>query len=71
MNASLESKVASRTQELNDARIRAEEGARAKASFLANMSHEIRTPMHGMIGTLGLLSETPLSLEQKDYVDNY
>ncbi len=37
-------------KELLDAKNRAEEAARVKASFLANMSHEIRTPMNAIIG---------------------
>jgi len=55
-----------RTQELNRAKIRAEESDRTKALFLANMSHELRTPLSGIIGTLEILSEQDLTLEEKD-----
>lgn len=42
---------------------------KAKAMFFATMSHEIREPMNGVLGMTRLLLETPLSDEQKDYVD--
>jgi PAS domain S-box-containing protein len=56
-------------EELMRAKSELEESMRVKEQFMANMSHEIRTPMNAIVGFTELITKTPITPEQKQYID--
>lgn len=55
-NKMLSREVKNRTEELLDAKLKAEESDRLKTAFVSNISHEVRTPLNAITGYSELLA---------------
>jgi PAS domain S-box-containing protein len=62
------SRIIHQREELEKAKLIAEQANAAKSQFLANMSHELRTPLNGIVGFTDLLLGTALEDTQKEYL---
>jgi signal transduction histidine kinase/ligand-binding sensor domain-containing protein len=65
LNNQLEIKVAERTEDLNQALLKAEDAQKLISSFLSNMSHELRTPMNAISGFTQLMTDIELAEDEK------
>jgi PAS domain S-box-containing protein len=72
MNEQLHREIAERRHveaALRTAKEAAEVANRVKGEFLSTISHELRTPMNGICGMNGLLLDTALDEEQREYAE--
>lgn len=73
MAESLQAEIAARDKALNEISGTVKMGVdtiERHAFLIANASHELRTPLNIVLGFGDLLSETQLSAQQKEFVDN-
>jgi two-component system CheB/CheR fusion protein len=68
-NEQVEQSLKEKEDKLRTALTAAQAATQAKTQFTANISHEIRTPLNGIIGSIELLRDTPLSAEQLEYAN--
>ncbi|MDE5103657.1 MAG: ATP-binding protein [Trichodesmium sp. St19_bin2] len=61
-------KVAEYTEQLQEAKLKAEAANRSKSAFLATMSHELRTPLNAIIGYSDILYEDVLEGGYKGFI---
>lgn len=52
-------------ENMNKAKLKAEESDLLKSAFLSNMSHEIRTPLNGILGFCELILDDSFNTEEK------
>jgi signal transduction histidine kinase/CheY-like chemotaxis protein len=57
------------SREAREAKLSAEKAKRMKNDFLANVSHELRTPLNGILGMTGLVLDTKLDDDQKEFLN--
>ena len=55
--------------ELEKAKVVAEEANVVKSTFMARMSHEIRTPLNAITGMSYILKKTPVTMTQRMYIE--
>ncbi len=61
-------KIQSATLKIREEKDKAEKANKLKGEFIKRISHELKTPLNGIMGFSQLLSESPLSKEQKTYL---